>query len=268
MSLHHRFCLSFREVEELLAMVAQAEPFSLPFTEFAFTSIWGAWQAGSAENTWTLGWFGNQDENYGSTGAIADKTWTLGDIAALHLTGGSVTEKGGLLGTRTSGAFANDLSTTAFARAAVNMDLLENWRVMANYVIGHSWAKADKNTLFTDFSNIVTDSFAFSVIGEDILSGKDQIQLTLYQPLRALSGSTTVTLPTSQDASKNYALRYTSESIDLTPSGRELRLIGSYSKQPWKGAEIDITGTLTHQRLHNPNARLSASVFSGLKLTF
>jgi hypothetical protein len=150
----------------------------------------------------------------------------------------------------------------------VNVNIDSNWSVIANYMIGHSWAKADKDTLFTDFSNLATDSFAVGFSGKDVLMGKDQIQLTLFQPLRALSGTTTVTLPTNQDASNNYALLYTSESIDLTPKGRELRLIGSYSQEPWEGALIDLTATLTHQRLHNPAAGISAGVFSGLKFAF
>ena len=260
--------LGFQPQRGKNGVLAQSKPFEIPFTGFALASVWGAWQTGNPGNTWTLGWFGNEDKDYGSTGVIADKTWTLKKIAALYLTGGTVTEKGGLLGTRTSGAFGNDLSTTAFARAAVNVDIVQNWSLMANYTIGHSWAKADEDTLFTDFSNIVTDSFALSLRGQDVLLGKDQVQLTLFQPLRAMSGKTTVTLPTSQDAANNYALLYTSESIDLTPKGRELRLIGSYSREPWEGAQIDVTATLTHQRLHNPNAGFSAGVFSGLNIAF
>ena len=260
--------LGFQTNSGMNTVLDQSEPFEIPFTGFAFSSVWGAWQTGSPGNSWTLGWFGNEDEDYASTGALADKTWTLGKIAALQFTGGTVTEKGGLLGSRTSGAFANDLSTTAFARATVNVNLVQNWMIKANYMIGHSWAEADKDTLFTDFSNLATDSFAVSLTGQDVLTGKDQIQLTLFQPLRALSGTTTVTLPTTQDASNNYTLLYTSESIDLTPKGRELRLIGSYSQEPWEGALIDLTATLTHQRLHNPDAGLSAGVFSGIKFAF
>ena len=67
---------------------------------------------------------------------------------------------------------------------------------MAQYLVGHSWAQADEETLLTDFSTIVTDSFAISVTGRDIFQGRDEVQLTFYQPLRALSGTTTVTLPT------------------------------------------------------------------------
>ena len=250
------------------AVLAQSKPFEIPFAGFALASVWGAWQSGNPGNTWTLGWFGNEDEEYSSTGALADKTWNLGKIAALQFTGGTVAEKGGLLGSRTSGAFANDLSATAFARGSVSVNIDSKWKVMANYMFGHSWAKADKDTLFTDFSNLATDSFAVSLTGKDVLNGKDQIQLTLFQPLRALSGTTTVTLPTNQDAANNYTLLYTSDSIDLTPKGRELRLIGSYSQEPWEGAHIDLTATLTHQRLHNPDAALSAGVFSGIKFEF
>ena len=260
--------LGFQTNSGMNPVLDQSEPFDLPFTGFAFSSVWGAWQAGSPDNSWTLGWFGNEDEDYVSTGAVADKTWALGKILALQFTGGSVTEKGGLLGSRTSGAFANDLSTTAFARAAVNVHLVQNWKIMGNYMIGHSWAEADEDTLFTDFSNLATDSFAVSLTGQDVLTGKDQIQLTLFQPLRALTGTTTVTLPSGQDTSNNYALLYNSETIDLTPKGRELRLIGSYSQEPWEGALIDLTATLTHQRLHNPEADIAAGVFSGLKFAF
>ena len=260
--------LGFQSNSGIHTVLDQSEPFELPFTGFAFSSAWGAWQTGSPGNSWTIGWFGNEDEDYASTGALADKTWTLGKIAALQFTGGTVTEKGGLLGSRTSGAFANDLSTTAFARATVNVNLVQNWMIKANYMMGHSWAKADKDTLFTDFSNLATDSFAVSLTGQDVLTGKDRIQLTLFQPLRAFSGTSTVTLPTSQDASNNYTLLYTSESIDLTPQGRELRLIGSYSQEPWKGAILDLTATLTRQHLHNPDAGISASVFSGIQFAF
>ena len=272
----------------------QSEPFAIPFTGFASASLWGTWQSSDAADRWTIGWFGNQDEvganeyvgtndsfgnatnderpdakdAYASTGVITEKTWTLGNLAAVQLTGGTLTEQGGLLGTRTSGAFANDVSTTAFARSAVHVDVMPDWSVMAHYLIGHSWAEADEKTLFTDFSNIATDSFAVSVTGQDVFRNRDQVQVTFYQPLRALSGTTTVTLPTGQDAANNYALRYTSETIDLTPKGRELRLIGSYSQEPWEGAQFDFTATLTHQRLHDPTAGFSADIFSGVKFVF
>lgn len=260
--------LGFQPKRGTNTVLAQTEPFEIPFAGFALASVWGTWQTGSPDNGWTLGWFGNEDEDYASTGALADKTWSLGETVALNVTGGTVTEKGGLLRTRTSGAFANDISTTSFARAAVNVDLVRNWSIMAHYMVGYSWAEADEKTLFTDFSNIVTDSFTLSLTGENFLTAKDRLQLTLFQPLRALSGSTTVTLPTDQDATNNYALLYTSESIDLSPKGRELRFIGSYSQEPWEGAKIDFTAALTHQRFHDPTAGISASIFTGLKIAF
>ena len=74
--------------------------------------------------------------------------------------------------------------------------------------------------------------------------------------------------PAGQDAANNYALRYSSETIDLTPKGRELRLIGSYRQAPWDGAQLDLSATLTHQRLHDPTAGLSADLFSGLTFVF
>jgi hypothetical protein len=59
----------------------QSEPFEIPFTGFALSSAWGTWQTGSPGNSWTIGWFGNEDEDYASTGALADKTWALGKMA-------------------------------------------------------------------------------------------------------------------------------------------------------------------------------------------
>ena len=260
--------LGFQSNSGLGTGTAQSKPFEIPFTSFAPDSIWGAWQSSNSSHNWTLGWFGNKDKDYASTGVLADKAWGLGNLATFTVTGGTLTEQGGLLGSRTSGAFANDISTTAFARATMSLNVNSNWSVMANYLVGHSWAEANEDTLFTDFSNLVSDSFALSLTGKDVLTGKDQIQLTLFQPIRALSGTTTVTLPTGQDASNNYALLYSAEQIDLTPNGRELSLIGSYSQEPWEGAYIDLTATLTHQRLHNPDSPLSAGVFSGLKFMF
>ncbi|NIO10015.1 MAG: hypothetical protein GTO40_19220, partial [Deltaproteobacteria bacterium] len=63
------------------ALLAQSEPFEIPFTAFAPDSVWGTWHSGSPRRSWTLGWFGNKDEEYASTGVLADRAWVLGKIA-------------------------------------------------------------------------------------------------------------------------------------------------------------------------------------------
>ncbi|MDX1386443.1 MAG: S8 family serine peptidase, partial [bacterium] len=92
--------LGFQNNSGINTILDQTEPFEIPFTGFGFSSVWGAWQSGNPGNSWTLGWFGNEDDEYANTGALADKTWAFGKIAALQFTGGTLTEKGGLLGSR------------------------------------------------------------------------------------------------------------------------------------------------------------------------
>ncbi len=72
-----------------------------------------------------------------------------------------------------------------------------------------------------------TDAFAIGLAREQLWRDRDQLSLTVSQPLRATAGSMQLDLPTAVDASGRVLRSATS--IALVPGGREVMTELAYS---------------------------------------
>jgi hypothetical protein len=83
-----------------------------------------------------------------------------------------------------------------------------------------------------------------------VFDKRDQAGVVFSQPLRAVSGNATVSVPVGRDYFGNVS--YTSVTSDLAADGRELDLQGFYKTPVAEGASLNIGGML---RLQPDNVR-------------
>ncbi len=113
---------------------------------------------------------------------------------------------------------------TVFGRYA----LARHWTVAAQYSMGVTSAQHNTaDSLIQGFSAVRTDAFAIGLAREQLWRDRDQLSLTVSQPLRATAGSMQLDLPTAVDASGRVLRSATS--VALVPGGREVMTELAYS---------------------------------------
>lgn len=140
---------------------------------------------------------------------------------------GMLTEKSTFLGSRSEGAF--DLSGgthTSFAGFNGVYQLSGTWNLVGSYYRGISSPKIDSRSLFSDVSEVGTESFSLGVLGNDVLREGDQMGLLGNQPLRVTDGEASLSLATGRTRGGNVFRQ--DYDMNLSPTGRELNLEAFY----------------------------------------
>lgn len=164
---------------------------------------------------------------------LADDTREIGEVSGSYtsftrnfgfgsfsMQGGAIYETEAFLGSRTEGAFQlKDGTTSYFYGMYGNVQLSEGFNVFGGYTKGYSDVQTTNMSMFTDFSQVETDSF--NVGATYNVSEKSKVGLLIAQPLRVTKASATLLLPESRDMEEDII--YTSEErLNMTPTAREI----------------------------------------------
>jgi len=112
-------------------------------------------------------------------------------------------------------------------------------------------------------SNVLSTSYGASLISNDFLQMNDSLLLSVKQPLRVESGSTSV-----QEVSVDqFGLPiYANRKLGLEPDGREITINSTYSMNPSRNETISFTATYSKDLMNIAGQNnASASVFYSLK---
>lgn len=186
--------------------------------------------------------------------------------ATVALSEGVAMEQNSLLGSETSGAFGIDKSTTYHAGLSGRYELADNVALIANYHMGMTKVDAANGSLFTDFDTLMTNAFAAGVEFSDVRQKGDTMGLLVSQPLRVASGSAGMMLPSYMAA--NGSVLYSQQSLNLSPSGRELDIEGYYGVKLSEKSELSLNAIFRANPNNNEDADSEAAMFGKYSYRF
>lgn len=200
-------------------------------------------------------------------GVFDEYTYSSNDKkSSLSLNGGVMVEQNGMLGSETSGAFAIDNSSTYHSGISGKYALAENVSLIANYNLGLTQVSASSDSIFTNFNNITTNSFAAGVEFANVKNEGDVFGFAASQPLRVASGSAGLTLPV--DVARDDSVLYQNRNLNLAPSGREFDVESYYHVKFSRDAEFSLNGILRFNPNNDVQASNDATILGKYKLEF
>ncbi|WP_245968689.1 S8 family peptidase [Hephaestia caeni] len=140
-------------------------------------------------------------------------------------------ERDSVLGARFGGALGANRATSWFVDAGARWDAGGGWSVGGAMRLG--WTRAEVRGGLDGAGRIHTSAFAAD-IGKQGVFGDDTVGLRIAQPLRVAKGGIDLTLPTHWDYATLAVDRWTTQRLNLAPTGREIDIEARYGR--WLGA--------------------------------
>jgi hypothetical protein len=172
-------------------------------------------------------WFGYRY----SRGSVAfDRRW--GGLA-LGVSGSWLGERNTVLGAHFNQALGAGGAGSWFLDATARFEWGNGWSVGGSFRRG--WTFATMHGALADGGRIETEAFAADVGKDDTFQHGDSIGLRIAQPLRVSNGGLDFTLPTNYDYATLAVTDWTTQRLDLTPTGREVDAELRYAFPFWSG---------------------------------
>ena len=163
-----------------------------------------------------------------SMGIYSSINYKPSDESTLYVQSGMNVESGSFLGANASGAFSLGSETkTYFSSFSFEHSLTDNLTFLGNYSLGITELGIGQNSLITNVSNAISDSFAVGLEYNEVLD-HDKVGVSFSQPLRVRSASADLMLP--YDVAVDGSIMYNSFQSSIAPVGRELDLQGYYAR--------------------------------------
>jgi hypothetical protein len=205
------------------------------------------------------------DNGEGTPGRLAalGATHRLSDATMLSLTYAYVDEASGLLGSRASGAFTlADGAVSHLGTARLGYRANRRLELFAQATLGVSKLQ-DEGGLLHDWRDVRSDAFAVGLVAVDVASDGDRLGLVLGQPLRVSSASAMLDLPTARTL--DGRVERSQERVEVTPSGREIRLELAYQRNLDETSAIGTWLLVQHEPGHDATADPAMGI--GLRYT-
>ena len=211
-----------------------------PFTAFAERDALAlnlAWQADERTTVDLVSQFG--EDRFGRGDARLASTGLTHRIAgdwAVGVRAGVLREEQALLGIHSEGGFAGLSNTdTRFMDVSLSGPVVPDVALFTGMSRGRTDHRRSDGgaSLVAGWDDVDTGSFLFGGEWTDPgIAGSDRLVLTVASPFRARNAQLRLRLPTEEVADQE--LRYTTETVELTPSGRETRVQFVYETD-WVG---------------------------------
>lgn len=150
--------------------------------------------------------------------------------ASLNVT--RLAEADTLLGAHFSGAFGSARATSHFVDLAARWSLSDGWSLGGSMRQG--WTRAELRGV-EGRGMLRTNGYAFDIGKQGVLHGFDSWGLRIAQPLRVARGGLDLRLPTNWDYASSSVDAWTTQRLNLTPTGREIDVEMRYSTPLWVG---------------------------------
>ena len=196
----------------------------------------------------------------GSPGRLATLglTHRLDEATSLQLGYSYAEEASGLLGSRASGAFAfADGAVTHLGTIRLGYRPQSGLELFAQATLGLS-RMAEDDGLLQNWDDVRSDAFAMGLVTADVAVAGDRVGIVFGQPLRVSAASAMLDLPTARTL--DGGIERQRQRIDLTPSGRELRLELAYQRPLDQTSLVGTWLLLQHQPGHDAEADPAVSI--------
>ena len=172
-----------------------------------------------------------QRSGYSSAGVTLDRRF--GNLAAA-LTATRLHEVDTVLGARFGSGLGAGRATSYFVDAAARWSMGAGWSFGGNWRQG--WTMADARGGLAGSGRLTTNAFSADIGKDGVFGRSDTFGLRFAQPLRVEHGGLNLTLPTDYDYTSGAVTAWSSERLNLAPTGRELDVEARYAFLLWGGA--------------------------------
>lgn len=197
--------------------------------------------------------FGEDNTYDRAMGSALELVYQAADNLSLSALSGSMVEDERVLGMDSAGGFdMQNGTTTFFAGIGVNYQLSETIKLLGGWQTGWTDAAAINDSLFDDFSTIRTDSFTVGIAGESGFQADDSWGFAIHQPMRVTNAQATLSLPVARSDNGDALLN--TQTVNLTPDGRELNFQGFYAFDIDDSQDFSAAAVYRLEPGHNQNA--------------
>ncbi len=143
----------------------------------------------------------NESERFGkeSFSSIFEGGYEFADHGGLSLQFGQIQEQGTLFGGAAGGIFGVDQATTYAVSLNGHIEFSANTSLVATYGVGRTRVNAERESLLGDFSSLNSDWYSVGLVTNNIWSYRDQLGVSVSQPLKITSGSLTYSIPVERN---------------------------------------------------------------------
>jgi hypothetical protein len=152
----------------------------------------------------------------------------------LGLTGTRLAERDTVLGARFGDALGGTRATSWFLDAALRWEMGKGWTLGGS--LREGWTMADVRGGLSGNGLSRTNAYAGDIGKTGIFGRYDSFGLRLAQPLRVASGGIDLRLPTNYDYNTLSVSEWTTQRLNLAPTGREIDMEARYGLPLWGGA--------------------------------
>ena len=148
---------------------------------------------------------------------------------------GAMTERGAILGSRSTGGLAlSERARTAWLKLDADRMIGRDWSLAFTATGALTEPGAAAASLFGSIGTIASSSFALRLAGQGMVRRGDAFSLTLNQPLRVERAAVTLVSGVGRDLETGQVI-FGARGLSLAPSGREIGLEAAYrlGLGPW-----------------------------------
>ena len=268
-NIHLQNALSFTQKrKEHINGINSESVFNIPFIQASEkgTSIGNKTEWG--KGTLSFGIFDGKSADYGlkTGGFITEYGQEIGSVYSSFFFGGT-NEDGGFLETSVSGAFAEQsTASTTFTGISSYGWLSDNWSYNALGTLATTQLNIKGAGLLNDIDNVTSTSFAIEISRPIGLNNRDSFHIGISQPLRVETGDASIMIPQLYDTYGN--LQFTQESLDLSPSGRQVDLSFGYQAKIDENVNFALQLSISEDYGHIKSDKLVNSTFAFFKMNF
>ena len=185
------------------------------------------WNNGSGHNH-RLGFsvIDEQSENGQVSNSVLYESAVKRDRYRVGLQLGALLENGSLLGGASDSALGVDHTNTYYLGLNGSFELTNDITVIGGYFQGLSSIDPRKGGLLSDFSNIRSEGYAVGLLVDNFISERGSFGISYSSPIQTISGSSTLTLPVSQNR-ENGDIGFESSNISFADGDQE-KVIEAY----------------------------------------
>ena len=151
-----------------------------------------------------------------------------------------------------SGAYQTGVASTKALNLSATAQLGTGVNLLAQYNVGQTSVEALRDSNVSQISNIDSHSYVLSLMARDIYQARDNVFVSLKQPMRITSGE--MSLHVAEGLNPDDSVRFVNHNLSLNPSGSEKTLTLGYSRRPNQDRSIN---WLLHYK-NQPNHQASA----------
>ena len=174
----------------------------------------------------------NRYRRYGYDRSAITLDRQFGDLS-LAVTGTRLAEYATVLGARFGDALGGTRATSWFVDSMARFATDSGWSFSGS--VRQGWTNADVRGGLQGRGMIRTNAFAADFGKDRVFGLRDTFGLRIVQPLRVARGGIDLTLPTAYDYDTLAVSAWTTQRMNLAPTGREIDMEARYALPLWTG---------------------------------